>query len=291
MAKLPDIVTTGLRQEDLVGPNGELPPAFVETLVRTTNLGLRSLASAVTPGGGGGLTFSDNFKATVVTAKFTHGVATSLSIGSLPQCKGVLMLGADKGHVVIGQRLQGSSAPGQVKLTLWFMDSTAINISASAVLMTEGIISQAPTATASSSQYFSPSVALTGVNSAGALTIAAGGAVWTDLPNMSVSFTPRSSSRQTVITWTFSAFATGGGGVNQTRIIAGATTTVAWNFFWNVVAQHQSWTFQHITSTSQIGPVGTAATVKIQVQSPAASAAAFNQDANDTNSIMVREVG
>jgi hypothetical protein len=138
MARLPDLIQTGIRQEDLVEPNGPPLPLHAEVMVRTTNLAVRSMAGALTRA----LNFGDNFACTVVTAKFTHGVATSLNIGSLPQCKGALVLNADKGHVVVGQGLRGSSTAGQVKLTLRFLDSSATNINVAVVLFAEGIISQ-----------------------------------------------------------------------------------------------------------------------------------------------------
>lgn len=143
MARLPDLIQTGVRQEDLIDPNGSPLPQHAEVMMRTTNVAVRSLAGALTRS----LNFSDNFACNVVTAKFTHGVSTSLNVGSLPQCKGVLVLGADKGHVVMGQKLQGSTTAGQVKLTLLFLDSSATNINVAVVLFAEGLISQLPTST------------------------------------------------------------------------------------------------------------------------------------------------
>lgn len=137
MSKLIDIVQTGIREEDL-GDLGQIQG--VGELVRIINIGFRSLYGVVngSPTGGAGITFADNFRCVVAFPKLTHGVPQSVATGSL-LAKGILVLGADKGHAVMHAQVSGSSTQGQAKVTAWFRDSSAASIAVACVLLSEGI--------------------------------------------------------------------------------------------------------------------------------------------------------
>lgn len=134
-------------------------------------------------------------------------------------------------------------------------------------------------------------------SNAAALTLGAGGNVFTDIPGTSQSFTPNTASRKIKVSLALTAFAPVAGGPTgqDIRIVFGGTPTqagVTYHLYWNTANVHTGWSFLWALPATTLGPVGTAVTVKAQVRSPAGCLQSFTMDGvNDYASMIIEEIG
>lgn len=128
----------------------------------------------------------------------------------------------------------------------------------------------------------------------------AGNNGWVDIVGASVSFTPKSASRQIRVSLRLSGYNQNAGvGPINFRVVFGATPTQAGStkvFYFNAPvsganATHLTQAFEWTLTAAALGSVGTAVTVKAQLQSPTGSVATYTQDNNDHTDFSVEEAG
>jgi hypothetical protein len=147
MAQLSDVIRSGIRAEDLTGMSPDQQKA-IEPLLRFVNTGIQGLAAVLSAQVG-----SDNLRTEVQTVPLSHGVAQLVSLKKLPSAKGIraLSVGSADGkkrHTLAAPLdLQGTTVPNQVKVTAYFMDTSALRAPVTFELMPDGSYSAIPAST------------------------------------------------------------------------------------------------------------------------------------------------
>jgi hypothetical protein len=126
MAQLSDVIRSGIRAEDLTGMSPDQQKA-IEPLLRFVNTGIQGLAAVLSA-----QVSTDNLRTEVQTVPLSHGVAQLVSLKKLSSAKGIRALsvgsadGKTRHALATPLDLQGTTVPNQVKVTAYFMDSTAL---------------------------------------------------------------------------------------------------------------------------------------------------------------------
>lgn len=139
MATLNDLIRAGIKTEDLVGATPELQ-RVLEPLLRYVNLGLQGIAQALAKN----VSLSENVRNEIRTVNLDHAVPQPVSLKRLSQAKGVrsLSVGSADGKtqhaLAMPLQIQGTTTPNQVKLTGYFLDTTARRVPVTVELLPEG---------------------------------------------------------------------------------------------------------------------------------------------------------
>jgi hypothetical protein len=147
MAQLSDVIRSGIRAEDLTGMSPDQQKA-IEPLLRFVNTGIQGLAAVLSAQVG-----SDNLRTEVQTVPLSHGVAQLVSLKKLSSAKGIRALsvgsadGKTRHALAMPLDLQGTTVPNQVKVTAYFMDSTALRVPVTFELTPDGSYSAIPAST------------------------------------------------------------------------------------------------------------------------------------------------
>lgn len=138
MASLPDVIRSGLREEDLT----DLPPEIrkgLEPLLRYVNNAVQGFTAAFS-----GQIDSKNVQCEVQTVNLSHGVPQTISLKRLTQAKGIdcISVGSADGktrHALsIPVVMTGTTTPNSVRVTAYFADPSAVRVPVTIRLWPDG---------------------------------------------------------------------------------------------------------------------------------------------------------